>query len=527
MKSALTFFALVVLGAPPLSVRAGQADWPQWGRTDDRNMVSDQTNLPDLGKGKITLKNANWDIRWTVKLGSLCYGNPTVAGGKVFIGTNDRFWSDPRVKRSRGGLLLCIDDATGKVLWRLLVPRYKKKIHGSGFDDLNIGVCSAVTVEGDKAYVVSNRAEVLCLDTGGQANGNDGPYRDEGKYLSGPDKPPVKLYRGDGDIIWRFDMIGGLKNAPHDAANCNILVHGDLLYVNTSNGVHRMPDEPTPTPDAPTLIVLNKNTGKLVARDGCRIGRRMFHGNWSSPSLGKVAGRELIFFGGGDGFLYAFAPPKVNPKAAKPAVFKSVWKYDCNPKEYKVDADGRELDYWDGDATRAEVTKSYKGPNEIIATPVFYKNRVYVAVGRDPEHGIARGILHCIDATKTGDVTKTARLWSYDKIARTMSTAAIAGGLLYICDYAGLIHCLDAETGKVCWIHNTGERIWSSTLVADGKVYVGTEKKRLLIFKTGRKKQLVATIRMPYKMSTTPVIAGGCIYVPTARCLYAVGKPKR
>ncbi|MCP4378634.1 MAG: PQQ-binding-like beta-propeller repeat protein, partial [bacterium] len=349
----------------------------------------------------------------------------------------------------------------------------------------------------------------------------------EGKYISGESKPPVKLYKGDGDIIWRFDMLTGLKkNAPHDASNCNILVHGDLLYVCTSNGVHRMPDQPMPAPEAPTLIVLNKKTGKLVAEDGCKIGRRTFHGNWSSPSLGKVAGKEQIFFGGGDGFLYAFKPLKADPDAKKPAVFKSLWKYDCNPKEYKVDSDGEKIDYWDGDASRAEVTKNYKGPSEIIATPVCYKNRVYVAVGRDPEHGIARGILHCIDATKTGDVTKTARIWSYNKIARTMSTVAIADGLLYISDYAGMVHCLDAETGKVYWVHNTNERIWSSTLVADGKVYVGTEKKHLFIFKAARKKQLIATIKMPYKMSTTPIVAGGCIYIPTARRLYAVGKIK-
>jgi len=524
MRSAFRFTVLVALLLIALPARA---DWPQWGGTDNRNMISDQTNLPNLGKGKISLRDADWNIRWTVKLGSVCYGNPTVAGGKVFIGTNDRFWSDPRVKRSRGGLLLCIDDITGKVLWRLLVPRYREKVYGSGFDDLNVGICSAVTVDGDKAYVVSNRAEVLCLDVNGQNDGNDGPYRDEGKYFVGPGNPPLKLYRGDGDIIWRFDMIGGLQNAPHDAANCSILLHGGLLYVNTSNGVHRMPGEPMPKPDAPTLIVLDKKTGKLLAVDGCKIGRRTFHGNWSSPSLGKVAGKEQIFFGGGDGFLYAFAPVKADPLADKPAVFKSVWKYDCNPKDYKVDSDGNELDYWDGDASRADVPVNYKGPSEIIATPVCCKNRVYVAVGRDPEHGVARGILHCIDATKTGDVTRTAKIWSYDKIARTMSTVAIAGGLLYISDFAGLVHCLDAETGKVCWVHNTGERIWSSTLVADGKVYVGTEKKKLLIFKAARKKQLIATIRMPHKMSTTPVIANGCIYVPTARCLYAVEKPKK
>ncbi|MCP4376734.1 MAG: PQQ-binding-like beta-propeller repeat protein, partial [bacterium] len=240
MKSALSFTVLMAILTVTLPARAGQDDWPQWGCTDNRNMISNQTNLPDLGKGKLTFQTAKWDIRWTTNLGSLCYGNPTVAGGRVFIGTNDWAWSDPRSKRSRGGLLLCIDEATGKVLWRLLVPRYKKDIFGSEFDDLNVGVCSAVTVQGDRAYVVSNRAEVLCLDVKGQANGNDGPYRDEGKYISGESKPPVKLYKGDGDIIWRFDMLTGLKkNAPHDASNCNILVHGDLLYVCTSNGVHR------------------------------------------------------------------------------------------------------------------------------------------------------------------------------------------------------------------------------------------------------------------------------------------------
>jgi outer membrane protein assembly factor BamB len=490
-------------------------------------MVSEQTNLPDLGAGKIDFKKAKWDIKWTARLGSLCYGNPTVAGGKVFIGTNDRFWSDPRAKRSRGGLLLCIDDKTGKVLWRLLVPRYKEKIFGSGFDDLNVGVCSAATVEGDKAYVVSSRGEVLCLDVNGQADGNAGPFLDEGAYMAPESKEPVKLYRGDGDIIWRFDMIADLENAPHDASNCNILIHGDLLYVNTSNGVHRMPGEPTPKPDGPTLIVLNKKTGKLVAQDGCLIGRRMFHGNWSSPSLGKVNKKDMIFMGGGDGFLYAFDPVKQDPKAKKAATFKSRWKFDCNPAKYKVDKDGNELDFWDGDASRADVPRTYKGPNSIIATPVCYKNRVYLAVGRDPEHGVARGMLYCIDATKTGDVTKTATIWSYDKIARSISTVAIVDGLVYICDYAGLIHCLDAETGKPQWVHNTNHRIWSSTLVADGKVYVGTEKKDLLVFKTGRKKKLIATIKMPYKLSTTPVVAGGCLYIPTARCLYAIGKAKQ
>ena len=66
-----------------------------------------------------------------------------------------------------------------------------------------------------------------------------------------------------------------------------------------------------------------------------------------------------------------------------------------------------------------------EGPSEINATPVFWKNRVYVAIGQDPEHGEGVGILTCIDATKTGDITQTGKIWSYDKIHRSISTVSI------------------------------------------------------------------------------------------------------
>src|SRR5437764_1412481 len=37
---------------------------------------------------------------------------------------------------------------------------------------------------------------------------------------------------------------------------------------------------------------------------------------------------------------------------------------------------------------------------------------------------------------------------------RTMSTAAIRDGLVYIAELAGYLHCLDAQTGKEYWQHN-------------------------------------------------------------------------
>lgn len=508
-------------------------DWPQWGRMNCRNMISPAKNLPTnfspgkkLADGELDFRSLR-NVKWVARLGVHTYGNPTVADGRVFVGTNDRRFSDPRIKRDRGGVLICLDERTGRCLWRLHTRRYRPRVYGSGFDDLNVGLCSSPTIDGDRLYVVSNRAEVLCLDVKGMADGNQGPYIKEGAYLAGGDRKPVEIQKGDADILWRFDMMHRLPTAPHDATNCNILLLGDLLYICTSNGVHRMPDQATPLPNAPSLIVLDKKTGALVAKDDERIGGRTFHGQWSSPSAGKVDGRMLVFFGGGDGVMYAFQPPKAKAAATRPATrpatLKKVWSYDCNPPDFKIDAEGKPIDYWSGDASRARVTKDFKGPSEIIATPVFYRNRVYVAIGRDPVHGKAKGVLHCIDATGKGDVTKTHRIWSYRGISRSISTVSISDGLLYVADFAGVVHCLDAETGKVHWTHNTRQAIWSSTFVADGKVYVGTQRGMLWIFAAGAKKKIITKIKLPSELSCTPIAANGVLYIATGRYLFAVG----
>ena len=506
---------------------AAGADWPQWGGSDARNMVSSEKNLPaTFGAGErrpggrmdpSTLRG----VKWVVQLGAQSYGNPTVAGGRVFVGTNDACWSDQRAQRTGGGVVMCVDERTGRLRWRLLVPRFEGTVYGSGFDDMKLGVCSSPTVEGGRVYVVTNRGEVLCLDANGLDNGNDGPYRDEGRFMATDPNKPLTLRRGDADILWRYDTIGEKITAPHDAANCSVLICGDVLFVNTANGVHRMPSEPNPMPDAPSLIALDKKTGKLVAMDGERLGWRVFHGQWSSPSLARVGGKALVLFGGGDGVCYAFDAASARPTPTGPGTLKKVWWYDCNPPEFRF-RDEQPIDYWDGDRTRATVRKDFKGPSEIIATPVCHKGRVYVAVGRDPEHGEAAGILHCFDATKTGDLTKTARLWAYKGIQRSLSTVAVADGLVYAADFAGVLHCLHAETGKLCWLHRTGQETWSSPFVADGKVYLGTQRRYLWTFRAGRQKKLLGRTKMPAAVSATPVAANGVLYVMTNRLLYAV-----
>src|SRR2546428_12051932 len=93
--------AILLLGALPVLVGAG--DWPMWGHDSSRNMVSGEKGLPvsfDAGQFKSGSEEIDMattrNVRWVAKLGSQTYGNPTVAGGKGFVGTNNEAPRNPK-----------------------------------------------------------------------------------------------------------------------------------------------------------------------------------------------------------------------------------------------------------------------------------------------------------------------------------------------------------------------------------------------------------------------------------------------
>ena len=116
------------------------------------------------GGGWETDMSTTRNVKWVARLGSQTYGNPVVSGGRIFVGTNDASVRDPRLRRTRGGAVLCLDEATGKKIWQLLVPRFRTKDKKFNYDDMNLGICASPTVDGDRVYVLSSRGEVVCLD---------------------------------------------------------------------------------------------------------------------------------------------------------------------------------------------------------------------------------------------------------------------------------------------------------------------------------------------------------------------------
>lgn len=502
-------------------LEVGETDWPQWAGSHYRNNVTDQEGVPtewDVTEGK--------NVRWSMELGSETYGNPVIANGLVYVGTNngagylERYPSDVDL-----GVLLCFDEKDGTFLWQ---HSNEKLPTGRVHDWPQQGICSAPLVDGERLWYVTSRGEVVCLDSKGFHDGeNDG------------DKGEPNENKDEADVIWSFNMMKELGVSQHNMCSCSVTCAGNLLFVNTSNGVDEG-HKKLPAENAPSFLCMNRDTGEVIWTDNTP-GENVLHGQWSSPAYAELGGVGQVLFGGGDGYLYSYDAAGEDGKA------KLLWKFDCNPKG--------SVYVLGGSATR----------NHIIATPVVYDGLVYVAVGEDPEHGEGEGHLWCIDPTKRGDVSPTlvynasdpttpighkrlqamvekdgdlerdnensAAVWHYvgadpeefeTTMHRTCGTVAIKDDILFVADFSGMFHCLDAKTGEAYWTYDMFAASWASPLIVQDRVYISDEDGDIAIFKLSKEQEMLAEINMDSAVYTTPVAANGSLYISNRNRLYAI-----
>jgi outer membrane protein assembly factor BamB len=446
-----------------------EVEWALNRIAGTESVVSPHVRMPSLvvQPKTIVTQTGNPPVDWDTKSGrnivwSVELGNEVygspVVAGDVVYVGADNTRQMNPAFQEDSGVLMAFRVKDGAFLWQDVAPRVERGLR----DFLLPSTTSVPYVEGDRLYYVTAQCQLRCLDT------------------------------TTAKTIWQLDM-PALGVFPHEACNSEVLSLGDLLFVSTSNGQNEG-HTGVPSPRAPSLIAVNRHSGELIWR-AIGAGDKVLHGSWSSPVAANVNGRMQVLFGGGDGWLRAYDA----------ASGDEVWRFDGNPKDAR----------W---LPRAGVLSR----NFIIASPVFADGRVFLAMGQSPGHGNAPSFVYAISPNGTGDVTKSALLWSSHEVGRVVATPIVKDGLLYVGDVGGTVHCLDATTGAELWKHETNDAIWGCFLLAGDRLYVGNAEGLMTVFRAGRKKELLAQIEMDAPLYSRPAVAGDVLYLATANRLYAI-----
>ena len=508
-------FVLPSLMALVVPLASSAADWTQWGRDASRNAVSPEKNPPSFADGK--LGELGREIAWKAELEHLVVP-PVVANGLVWVCTRGRQPEDEKIpaKDWDGGVLKCLRESDGKLLWKHRTPRLSGNRVGWGEDFVQASLGSVPMLGGDRLWYVNNRSEVVCFDIAPLRNGTGEPRE-----------------------VWKLDMRKDLKVYPHlplmqFGFAASVAGWKDKLYIVTHNGVDETYRN-IPAPDAPSLVCLDKATGRVVWKDNSP-GRKILQHQVSSPLVAEVGGRTQVIVGQGDGWLRSFDP----------ATGKIFWQCDLNSKDA----------VFEGNGTR----------NYIVATPVLFDGRVYVPTGQQVEAGWGPGNLYCIDPTKNGDVSReleiepkkgkpnpnSAVVWytphkvpddaprievGKKKIdllreqrdhyfGRTIASVTVHDGLLYAAELDGYLYCFDAKTGKLYWVDDLLTGFYGQPLWVDGKVYIGTEDGDVFVFAHGKEKKRLAKVNVDESINTGLVFANSKLYITTRQSIYAIRSPK-
>lgn len=449
------------------------------------------------------LKKPSVNVKWQAKLGSHCISNPVIANGLVWVGTNNQNPRDPAIKKDTS-VLMCFRESDGKFLWQYVspppgkrlvehaLPRLGKRVNSWAFRGVN---CSPL-VDGNRLYFTTDLGEVVCLDVG-----------------------PLQSGTGEPKVLWTLEMkqrlkVSRIEHGCRGGRDCSIVADQDWIYVTTNQG-RPWNAEKVPNPRSPSLICLEKKSGTVVWSDNSP-GKEILDVQWSSPLIAEVKGKSQVIVGQGDGWVRAF-----EPKSGK-----LLWKFDTNPKSTKWN-NGRGDRY------------------PVLATPVFYRGKVYVGNGLTPDRGPAeKGRLYCIDPTKTGDVSpeievapgkgkpnpNIAQVWCFagigikdeDQLHGVRDSVGVGNGLVIAPDGSGWIHCLDAKTGKKHWTYDALADLFASPLVIEDKVYVTSQDGSVFILALSKTKKLLAMREDAGMLRTSPVFANGSLYLADSNRLTVI-----
>jgi outer membrane protein assembly factor BamB len=287
----------------------------------------------------------------------------------------------------------------------------------------------------------------------------------------------------DGKVVWERSLgedFGLLTT--HGGRTVSPLIDGDLVIVSGvtfqwgqhARGAHR-------------FIAFDKRTGETIWVSA--PGGRPYDTTYAAPIIVNVNGTRLLIQGGSDGAAYAIKPQTGEP----------VWKYEISKRGLNTGA-------------------------------VVYNNMAILTHSEENLNSSEMGMMTAVDATAKGDIKKEQVKWTTFGWQGGFSSPVLDGDRLYQLDNSANVAAFDVNNGKQLWIKNLGTIQKASPVLADGKLYVGTENGKFFILKpsaTGCEilsQVQLGTEAQPEQIIGSVAIANGRVYIVSDSGLYCIGK---
>jgi outer membrane protein assembly factor BamB len=232
------------------------------------------------------------------------------------------------------------------------------------------------------------------------------------------------------------------------------------------------------------FIAFDKRNGQPVWFEGTRPLPE--DTTYSAPVLAVVDGQLQMVVGAGDGSLYGF----------QPRTGKKLWQYDISSHGINV-------------------------------SPLVVNNRVYCGHSEENQDSNESGALFCLDATKTGNITKTGEIWRTTELMVGRASAMLVGDRVYAATDTGKFFAVNAADGKVLDRKTMGTMVRASPLYVDGKLFMNDVSRGAYIYKPSEKGlEQIARVKLPTgeECYGSPICSHGKVYLPTTSYMYCIGK---
>ena len=355
------------------------------------------------------------NIAWSVDLPGRGLSGPIVVGGKVFLSASSGYQQD-RLH------VLGFDARTGKRLWH-------RQFWATGRTLCHPKMCNATPTpasDGKRVFAFFSSNDVVCLDL-------------------------------DGNLQWMRGMTHDYPNASNSLGmSSSPVVSGETLIVPVENLSESF------------TVGLDVATGT----NRWKLDRPQLD-NWTSPVLlpGLNRDEDLVVLQSGKGFV-----------ALRPYSGYEVWRYDEPAGNIPSAASSGGLLFVPSQGLTALEPAAAGQPPRVLwqssklgpatASPVAFEGRVYNINGT--------GVLACAD-TKAGQILWQLRLQAQlgEKSSRGAFTSSpvAAGGHLYFFNEDGVAFVVKTgETGAIVSSHDFAETILCTPAIADGALYVRSDK---------------------------------------------------